>query len=191
MPLAKASLAGGDVVVAGPEGYCLDPKTVQSRPGRGFALIASCRILSGGAVGTWAEPMLITVTVGPKGANDDLPSPEALAQAAGAGLLGGESSAGFVTANLDRGGDTILEGGDQRHWRGAFVQNGHLIGLALYAPRDSAFAAQQGGTMLARVKAQIATLSLQSAPTRTAKGPAAPNRNKGLFGRLFDGKDLP
>ena len=191
LPLAKANLAGTDVVVAGPEGYCLDPKTVQSRPGRGFALIASCRILSGGAVGAWAEPVLITVTVGPKGAEGDLPGPAAIAQAAGAALLGGESSDGFVAANLDRGGDSLLKGGDKRYWRGAFVLNGRLVGLALYAPKDSSYATQQGGAMLASVRAQIVSLSAQHVPS-AANPPTAPGKKeKGLFGRLFDGKDLP
>ncbi len=191
MPLAQAKLAGGDVVAAGPEGYCLDPKTVQSRASRGFALIASCQILSGGAVGNWAEPVLITVTVGPKGALDDLPSPAALAQAAGAELLAGETAPGFVAANLDRGGDALLDGGDKHYWRGAFVLNGRLVGLALYAPEGSSYAAQQGGGMLARVKAQIAALSPNSAPVVATQTGTPGKKGKSLFGRLFDGKDLP
>ncbi|MCA0953862.1 dihydroxy-acid dehydratase [Mameliella sediminis] len=180
-PLAKASLAGGDVVVAGPEGYCLDPRTKRSGPERGFAVIASCYIISGGKAGYSVPPMLVTVTVGPRGDSTDLPTPQALAQVAGADLLDGRTRRGQVTAHLSSGGDEMFDGSDPRYWRSAFVQGGRLVGLALYAPRGSALAGDRGATALARVRDTIARLS----PTVEASTPT-PKPAGGVLGRLFN-----
>lgn len=183
-PLAKAELAGGDIVVAGPDGYCVDPTTLQNRSQRGFAIIASCNILSAGRLGAPVAPMLVSVTIGPRGDQTDLPKPSQIAAAAGAPLLGAETSDEFVVAHLATGGEGYLSGGDMRHWRGAFVLNGRIVGLALYAPKGSALAASSGGDMLGRVKTRIAVQSgAGAAPIATAaKKPAEGS----LLGRLFN-----
>ncbi|WP_299938063.1 dihydroxy-acid dehydratase [uncultured Pelagimonas sp.] len=185
-PLARASLAGGDVVVAGHDGYCIDPVTKQSSQERGFALIASCHILSDGKVGAAVEPLLITVTVGPKGKVSDLPTPQQLAVTAGAPLLGGETGDGFVVANLDGGGDAQLQGGDKKHWRGAFLQGDRLVGLALYAPKGSPYAGAKGGGALRKLHSKIASLS-PSASSMAAETtqPAKKPQEETLMGRLF------
>lgn len=182
LPLARARLVGGDVIVAGPEGYCLDPVTIENKRDRGFALIASCHILSDGKVGQAVEPVLITVTVGPKGGASDLPTPRELAFTAKAPLLGGETGDGFVVANLDSGGDALLEGGDQRHWRGAFLQGDRLVGLALYAPKGSPYAGAHGGGMLRKLHNKVAWLSPSGAakPTKRKK-----TQQNALLDRLF------
>lgn len=184
-PLAKASLAGGDVVVAGPDGYCLDPDTKRAGPERGFAVIASCHILSGGRAGRPVAPVLVTVTVGPRGDTTDLPTPQVLAQAAGSELLDGDTRRSRVTAHLASGGDRMFEGSDPRYWRAAFLQGGRLVGLALYAPRGSALAGDRGEAMLGRVRDNIARLSPKAA------GTARPKPAKGVLGRLFNRYDLP
>ncbi|WP_099045517.1 dihydroxy-acid dehydratase [Pseudoponticoccus marisrubri] len=188
-PPEQVRLVGGDVVVAGPPGYCIDRKTLESRAQRGFAMIASCHILSGGKRGTPVDPLLVSVAVGPNQGGDALPSPQTLAEEAGAQLIGGERREGFVTAHLGSGGDTLLEGGDARHWRAAFFQGTHIVVLGLYAPEDSALADRDGGALLARVRDRIRALSPEpAAPGEVAE--AAPRR-PGLFGRLFNPQDLP
>lgn len=183
-PLSRAALAGGDVVVAGPSGYCVDPTTLQTRVERGFAIIASCDILSDGKAGEPVAPMMVSVTVGPRGDATDLPGPRAIAAAAGAPLLAAETSTGFVAAQLGAGGDSLLPNGDARHWRGGFVLNGRLVGLALYAPEGSALAGEAGAAMLSRVKTQITTQS--GADAAPIARPAEPQPAKeGLFGRLL------
>lgn len=189
-PLAKASLAGGDVVVAGPEGYCIDPTTKSSGPERGFAVIASCNILTGGKSGPTVEPMLVTVTVGPRGDMTDLPTPDALAEASGAVLVSWKITSDRVTAHLASGGEAMFDGSDPQYWRSAFLQGERMVGLALYAPRGSALAGDRGAVMLARVKDRIATLSKSGQPPvkTVAKTPTPVG---GLFGRLFNNQDLP
>lgn len=183
-PLARVAIAGGDVVVAGPDGYCVDPTTLQSRAERGFAMIASCNILSDGKVGDPVAPMLVSVTVGPRGDRGDLPGPRAIASAAGVPLLAAETADGFVAAQLGAGGDSVLSGGDPRYWRGAFDLNGRLIGLALYAPEGSSLARESGAAMLARVKTRITTQSGGDARPLAAR-PEAETQKEGLLGRLF------
>lgn len=188
-PLARIRLAGGDIVVDPPSGYCIDPTTAQSRGQRGFALVASCRILSGGAVGRAVPPLVATVAVGPRGSADDLPTPGALASAAGSDVLGGARDAELVVAHLATGGDAGLKGGDDRYWRGAFIHAGRLVGLALYAPKGSALAGEDGAAMLQRIRAGIVARSdaAQSAAGTRAK----PDKAGGFLNRLFNRQNLP
>ncbi|WP_146584851.1 dihydroxy-acid dehydratase [Puniceibacterium confluentis] len=155
LPLSRASLAGGDVRLSGPAGYCIDPETLQVGSSQSFALLASCRILSDGAGGPDVEPVLISVTVGARGSGIDLPEPKTLAEVAHAPLLEGHVREGLSLALLARGGDSAFDGGDPRYWRGAFVQGGRLIGLALYVPRGSTVLPQRGADMLQSLSAQV------------------------------------
>lgn len=157
-PLARAELARGAVVVAGPEGYCVDPVTLGRGAARNFAVLASCQILSGGRRGPWVEPAMMTVTVGPAGASA-LPAPQTLAAETGAALIGGETRDGFVVAHLGDGGAEVLDGGDARYWRGAFLQGGRMVGLALYAPSGSPLAGDEGVRLLRAIRSRIAAQS--------------------------------
>ncbi|MBV2359192.1 dihydroxy-acid dehydratase [Thalassococcus sp. CAU 1522] len=159
-PLEQASLLGGDVVVAGPPGYCVDQRTLTSRGGRGFAMIASCNILSRGQTGDIVAPAVVTVTAGGRGAVQDLPSPETIAAELGAPLIGRYDRDGVRLAHLATGGDALFPDGDPRHWRGAFVQGDRIVGLALYAPKGHPIlSGDSGGTLLRAVRARIAALS--------------------------------
>ncbi|WP_353473361.1 dihydroxy-acid dehydratase [Salipiger sp. H15] len=166
-PLQQAVLEGGAVVVAGPGGYCVDPVTLKRGAGRGFAVLASCQILSGGETGAVVDPMMLTVTVGPAGAAGEVPAPETLAAEAGRlRLAGGEIRDGLSVAYLAGGGDRALPGGDPRHWRGAFLLNGRLVVMALYAPSGGVLAGGDGAAMLQAVRARITQLSPEAAAQR-------------------------
>lgn len=167
-PLANATLAGGEIVVAGPRGYCIDPVTLSRGATRSFAVLASCNILSGGEEGIFVEPMMVTITVGPRLESPAIPAPEALASEVGQTLVSGSARDGLTTALLAGGGAEVLDNGDPRYWRGAFVENGHLIGLALYAPEGSRFVGRDGAEMLGRVHRQILRLSPELAPVSSA-----------------------
>lgn len=170
-PLPSAKLAGGEIVVAGPSGYCVDPVTLSRGASRSFAVLASCNILSGGEEGMFAEPMMVTITVGPRSQSPAIPAPEALAAEAGQPLVTGGVRDGLATALLGNGGGEVLDDGDPRYWRGAFVENGHLIGLALYAPEGSRLVGRDGAEMLGRVHRQIMRLSPELASVGSAAAP--------------------
>lgn len=165
-PLRQAQFEGGAIVVAGPEGYCIDPVTLERRAGQGFALLASCQILSGGE-GAVVEPMMLTVTIGSAGAGRRLPSPEVMAAEAGQSeISGGGVRDGLSLVHLAAGGNRVLDAGDPRYWRGAFHQNGRLVILALYAPKGSALAGSDGAGMLQAVRSRIAALSPEATAQR-------------------------
>lgn len=185
-PLRKLPLAGGDVVLVEFDGYCIDPETWESRATNGFAIMASCNILSGGQSGANVAPLLLTVAVGPKGGG--LPSPQGLASSAEARLLEGGDSDGVVLAHLDAGGDGIIQDGDPRHWRGAFLHGTRLVSLALYAPKGSAYSDARGGEFLRRAAGRISAASPKpdDAVSATEAQTAAPAGGNSLLNRLFN-----
>lgn len=174
-PLNRVLLSEGGLSITPPQGYCVDPSSAQSGA---FAVIASCRALSEGAEGASVEPVMVTVTVGPPAGPDDMPSPAAMADAVKASVLWGLTRNGFMSVHLASGGERGMKGGDARHWRGAFLHGGRMIGLALYAPEGSPLAGDAGGALLARVRAGIKTAENKQAgdggDAQTPEGHAHP-----------------
>jgi len=153
--LRKASLLGGDVVVRGPEGYCVDRRSLRHSDTSGFALLASCESLSG-VRGQPVEPVLMTVSVAPGGPEVQRPgATEIAALMAPAQVLAAHEDAGLALVNFASGGDKVLPGGDARHWRGGMVVNGHLVGLALYARKGGVMAGGDGRRMLTELARSI------------------------------------
>ncbi|MHA6346635.1 dihydroxy-acid dehydratase [Roseivivax sp. CAU 1761] len=174
-PIRRAALAGGEVVVAGPDGYCIDPVTLKGTAREGVVILASCRILSGGRTGPEVAPALITVTVGAREPAPVLPDPPTLAGIAGAPLASGETRGGFSLAQISEGGGRFFEGSDGRYWRGAFVLRSRLVALALYAPAGSPLAAgRRGAELLDQVQRAIRAASpgapLSGRPAGTSRG---------------------
>ncbi|MFW2588474.1 dihydroxy-acid dehydratase [Sagittula sp. SSi028] len=199
-PLSRISLAGGDVVVAGPEGYCLDPATSRSGQGQGFALVASCMILSGGQTGTNVPPVLVAVTVGPRAATADVPTAQVLADAAEAPLQASSRDDGMVLAHLGRGGAAVLPNGDRRYWRGAFIEGDRMVGLALYAPKGHPLAGAAGAGFLTQMRDSIhkassggtrPALAAVATPDQAAPTKPRSTRSKPALSRLFARVGLP
>ena len=146
--------------------------------GRGFAVIASCEVLSGGAIGAPVDPVILTVTVTPAAQGGTL-LPDALALAAAqapARVLERVEARGLTLVHLGSGGDAISRGGDPRHWRGALLVNGHLVMLALYTGRDSPLAGSSGQVLMRQVAARIERVS--PAPGSAALPQAPSGRGK-------------
>lgn len=182
--LSKVRLARGDVVVAPPSGYCVDPASLGNTPRSSFALIGSCQALNESASGQAVPPVVMTVTVGARGAQT-LPDATSLADQKGAAVLGNVSADQAVVTHLSKGGDVHLSGGDPRHWRGAAEINGRLVGVALYAPQGADAAGQAGGAivagLLASIKAEspagrplVQARANMRAPTEDSAGDARP-----------------
>lgn len=152
-------VVGGEVVLSAPADYCIDLETVENKRTRAFAVIASCQILRGDPAGSGVPPVIVTVTVGGKDPGAQVPSPEQIAASAGGGLLRRAAQNGVSVVQLAKGGNQVLEGGDQRYWRGAFVIGGRQVGLALYAPQGSTMASANGGAFLQATAKAIRTAS--------------------------------
>ena len=158
-PMVWTALARGDVVVQGPRGYCVDPVTVEKRGNSGFAMIASCNILSDGATGPQVPALLVTVTVGPREDDVTVPSAETIAALAGGTLQQSETRDGSVFAQLAGGGKMLISDGEDRYWRAAFIQAEHLVSLAMYLPEGSNLAGSDGVDFLETVVEAIKNAS--------------------------------
>ena len=166
--LAKARLARGDIVLSGPDGYCVDAESLRSTAGNSFALIASCATLTENPAAPAVQPLLFTVTIGPRSAQV-LPDASALAAAVGSTPMTSTEDGGVVIVHLATGGDVRLPEGDARHWRGVARVNNRLVGIALYAPRGAAAAGAAGGPLVAEVLARV----LRDSPAATPIAPVA------------------
>ncbi|MFD0859733.1 hypothetical protein [Roseovarius aquimarinus] len=166
----RIAFYSGDVVVAGPEGYCVDVNSIQKGGGAAFALLANC-----GHLGTLfaddVPPAVVTVSVLARDGRAEQPSAERLARAwKNAGVTRMVNGDGISLIQLARGGDSLLPGGDPRHWRGAMLINGHMIGLAAYGGTGSGLHGKAGHDLLVAT----AEAMLSGSPHRRAVPPPAP-----------------
>ena len=146
--LRKVPLFGGDVVVRGPSGYCIDRRALRNRKEGGFALLASCETLSG-VRGHAVEPVVMTVSVMPVTPAAVRPTIEQItAMMAPAKPLASHQTRDVAMVQFASGGEAVLPGGDARHWRGGMMVNGHMVALALYARKGSPMAGKDGRALM-------------------------------------------
>lgn len=186
--LTSAGLAGGAIHVSGPDGYCVDPDSLRRTATGGFAAIASCNILSGGAQGPVVEPALATVTVSQ--ADASAPTPPDLAAALQTELLTTREFDAVTVGQMASGGAEAFVGSDPRHWRGAFLVGPYLVGVTLYAPRNSPLVSTQGAAFLNTVSSRIRARFVPAAGESAEQSQSPENELKAGLGRLFERRDL-
>ncbi len=161
-PVRVTRLAGGTVYFATPQGYCIDRRSVRSR----FALAGRCDTLDvEGFFAAW-ELAIVTVSLAPAQSGEAALGADTMQSA----LPGSErvirtiERGGLTYTLLEEPGGTELDGVSARHWRTAFVLNGELVSLALYAPQTSEALGQEGARILQEM------VGLTRAATRQATG---------------------
>lgn len=149
-------LRAGAVVAAGPDGYCID--TEASRAGDGFAVLASCAVLSG--EGDFPPALaLLTVQVGRAGtatvtgAEPDLA--DLLDGEAGAVLLGTSGAVDLRRVNAGPNLVTVyyvdtsaLAGTSATQWRAFTDINGRLVTITMRNLADAPLSAMTGEALL-------------------------------------------
>lgn len=159
----RAALAGGEVIVAAPQGYCVQKSSLKARKSGGFALVAACDQLTGFVSGYQVDPVVMTVSALPRIGNAPEPSASEVAKA-----LGDRQ----VLRRLHGDGLTVVQvvdpevpsvESDPRHWRGIMVINGYIVGLALYGAKDSPATGEKGLTQLMWLAERIREESPQRA----------------------------
>lgn len=149
----------GAVTVAGPAGYCIDRASIKSDAGGRFALLASCESLTG-QPSFAVEPAVMTVAVLPRADATAAPDATAMTDAVGRDTVRrAEEGDGITLVQVAHGGETVLPGGDPRHWRAGMMINGHVVGLAAYGPRDGEIAGPRGGALLRDLADSLRTSS--------------------------------
>lgn len=160
---ASAGMAGGSVVVRGPDDYCIEGRSLKIRADGGFALLARCDILSGGEMGNPVALAMLTATVTPY--EGTLPGAASMARdfaAGGTPVLSSAERDGVRLLHLGAGGNARVRAADPRQWRAVFLVNGSLVSLAAYGPKDSAVAGSGGRALLLSMARAIRAASPQS-----------------------------
>ncbi|MDX1786332.1 MAG: hypothetical protein R3210_09415 [Roseovarius sp.] len=170
-PLSRVAFFRGEVVVAGPKGYCIDSTSVRRRAASSFALLASCRHLASGSSQA-PSPAVITVSVLSADPGATQPSAAEISQSlAPARILAEIDGDGISLVHVGQGGDAGIPGGDARYWRASLVINGHLVGLAAYGRAGSAAAGRDGKHLLIDMAEQMRDASPR--PSRQPDTPPA------------------
>ncbi|GAA6189669.1 hypothetical protein [Litorivita sp. NS0012-18] len=163
---ARADIVRGAVVVQGPKGYCIDAKSLTSGGiSGGFALLASCESLLGRPAEWPVLPAVMTVTVLPYSLIPVQPRAHEMAAAlAPHRALDQINGDGLTIVHLATGGEGLSPKVDPKHWRGAMVINGHMIGLAVYAPKGSDLSGKDGLDLLGK----LAETLREASPVKSA-----------------------
>ncbi|MEO1139780.1 MAG: hypothetical protein AAFW87_10010 [Pseudomonadota bacterium] len=186
-------LYGGDVVVRGPRGYCVDGDSVRRQNGNQLVLLASCESLTGQR-GTAVEPALFVVNVKPTRAG--IVPPKALGIAASMApqkTLQAIDGDGLALVRLQAPSNPALPGSDPRYWRAGMVINNHFVSLAVYGKLGSPVAGKLGKTLIldlaeslraaSPVKRYIPAPPANTGPTE-ADAPAAVTRSAPLGAKV-------
>ncbi|WP_010138961.1 hypothetical protein [Oceanicola sp. S124] len=181
--LVSAPAAGGDVMIRGPEDYCIEGRSLKVRAERSFALLARCDILSGGEMGNPVALALLTVTVTPY--DGELPDAASLAaDMSEMGVLDSQDSEGVRLLHLATGGNALVGSADKRQWRGVFILNGQAVTMAAYGPKGSAVARAGGRPLLLAMAGAIRAASPDAPgaaePDLTAAAPTEVDQTQGL-----------
>lgn len=151
--VTRASLAAGNVELVAPFGYCVDERSVRVRATESFAMLARCDTL--GMRGFFAAQDLAVITVTIVSTDDTTqPTAKELAASATPAAVVGQTTRGGLPFVRLRGSDHEVDGASPEHWRSAFVVNGQLVGLALYANEDSLALTDEGALILSELAAQ-------------------------------------
>lgn len=170
----KMAVAGGDVIVAGPQGFCVDKPASRSSDAHAFVLLASCAAITkdGNAPRPRVQALLTASVTG------DAPEGPSLAEQAesmraffgseaGRAALARDGRADSVRiidmfahdgAFLIHASDTsedISPGLNAEYWRAIFDVNGRLVSASVVAFDDRPFSDEAGQRMLARFAARI------------------------------------
>ncbi|MEM7520126.1 MAG: hypothetical protein AAF307_03735 [Pseudomonadota bacterium] len=149
--LTEATLALGAVTLQPPSGYCVDSATLTAR----YATMARCDRLGLEGSDSFAPVGVITASA-IQVPGEGVPDAKTLAAAFDLEPLSTARSTADTTILRVRAAKPRA-GMDQEHWRAAARIGGHVLGLALYAPEDSASEIVDGDQTLADIIAAART----------------------------------
>lgn len=148
-PQTEARLAGGDVVVPAPAGWCVEPQSLKARGQSGFALFAGCAAVTEDQSGPWVPSGVLTATVSRRRAAGDVVAAAALRAVVGdAGILDQRVRDGVALVHLKPETAASDKGLGDPHWRAVFVHDGRAVSLAAYGPAGGDISGRSGGELL-------------------------------------------
>ncbi len=201
---AVTRVAGGQLQIAGPQGYCIDKSATRDNVRQAFVVLARCDALGGGGQRP-ASPALLTVAV--SGLDPDGESlPPAPMMAAFA-----ESSQGRAMFSADGdpasieildtrvSGDVFLmrardrkaqtEALSPEHWRALFGVKGHLVSARVNAFSKRPISTDAGfetlNALASRIKADNAVSKMETISSDDGATAAVKVSRPGIFARIF------
>ena len=160
--LAIVAMADGAVALTPPLNYCIDKSSLK----RQFALMARCDTL-GAKANPDAPLALITATLMPFDGGAEAPKAADLAAALEPDtILQTKDTDGLALVQTQNA--TGLDGFSERHWRGVFVVNGVLVGLALYTPQNRPANDDSGAMILAALAKRTTAQTKAQTAARSA-----------------------
>ncbi|MCL6284846.1 hypothetical protein M3P21_15035 [Ruegeria sp. 2012CJ41-6] len=158
-------LAGGDIVLRAPRGYCVEQRSIGNGNSNSFALLARCEALGTGAGKNAQGLALITVTTQ---ARADAVQPDAQAitrSAAPAKPSATRNYGGMPVIRFDETSHRV-RGASKQVWRSGFAANGHVVALALYAEEGSPMLGDRGARLLSELarRTRAASANATSGP---------------------------
>ncbi len=145
-PLSQTKLAGGDITLVAPRGFCIDSKSVQ----RQFAIMARCDALGVPQAAEDAPLAFIIVSIQPASPDATLPTVQHVATASRLrNVTDPQIQQGQVTFRAS--GATPVEGVSATHWRGTTLVGGHIVAVALYGPAEGRALSGEGRSIVSAV----------------------------------------
>lgn len=129
LPLARARMSGGAIMLVPPSGFCIDRASID----KDFALLAHCEALGGPVTDPNAPLGVISVSMLPVAPDGPLPTITEIARAAALNEIS-DASEGPAQLVFHARGPAPQEGLSERHWRGAMLLNDRMVGVAFYEP---------------------------------------------------------
>lgn len=143
-----ATVAGGSVVLAGPQGYCIDRSAIRERAGTAVAIFGTCAALARAAGMTQpSRPAILTASVAPmptENFSESFPQLASFFQSApGRAALSRSGQAATVTVRqiVSRRDVLLLQLADSAasdglrvepsYWRAVFAVRGHMVSLSV------------------------------------------------------------
>lgn len=170
----NANLDAAPVVLAAPEGFCFDQRSLERSDSGAFALLVRCDSLNPLERRTLfrrsraGDPALITATI--SGALDTPPMADLdllLSAFSEAQVISKHPDDLLPLAKLELAAAAV-PGSSSTQWRGALALNDRLVALALYAPADSEYLGSAGAALLRDMARQSHARSRVVPPVKTS-----------------------
>lgn len=200
------AVAGADVVIGGPPGYCVDRAASRDQGDAAFVLLGSCAsIVQDARAAAPGLPGLLTASVAepaPEGEGLAALEPAAMERffrsppgLAALARNGDPGSVKVLETRVRRGafylhvgtvGDTTMEGMAPDYWRGLVDLNGHLVTVTAQAFADQPWSDETGfRTVTAFVERIRAETAARAVPEPSAESGQTDPEPGGLFARLL------
>lgn len=179
--VGQVDLAGGDLKVVAPDGFCVSKKGLKKRAKGSFVLIGECGALGQDGQAFGSPRAFMTVTTLPQLADYEPNVDDVVAAVPDGEMLRSLNEHGVPLA-LISGTTPLFDGMSSDHWRGAFTLNGHIVLMSFYGAEDSGALAEQGSGYLQNLadSTRAASADIELAEPKVRRG----DGERRLMGRI-------